>query len=348
MVIERRRMDGLAFVRFFAFLEVFTCHVLWGGGAFGVSIFFIMSGFLSVYGHLNDEASTVSPLREGARNVWKKLLRLLPLYYIMDLIFIKADLARGTNPRLLQQVLAHLFLVQTWSPDVEIYFSLNGLGWFLSSIALSWFLFPVILRALRRLRGRFTHLILIAVILIVEVAAVRVLCFIDRRRIYLYYLTYICPVFRLGDFLVGCLLAMEFLHNKDHAAEYPLLFSVLETLAAVGAVGLIWISNHRHINHVWAFNLMWVFPAMVMVYLFAMGQGWISRMSRKGIIRVITQFSGYAYLIHHYIINKIWGTGMTTNKYIVAVLAFGISIVLSWIYDLVYRRLTEIIQKRKV
>lgn len=46
---KENRLYGLDFIRALAFVEVFSCHILWGSGVCGVSVFFVLSGFLSAY-----------------------------------------------------------------------------------------------------------------------------------------------------------------------------------------------------------------------------------------------------------------------------------------------------------
>ena len=84
-----RSLDGL---RFFAFLAVFVLHAYQGNkhlsrvvgyGGLGVSVFFVLSGFLIGGGLLEVRRVAQSPLRSSVRPFYiRRALRIFPLYYM--------------------------------------------------------------------------------------------------------------------------------------------------------------------------------------------------------------------------------------------------------------------------
>ena len=74
-------LDGL---RFFAFLAVFLYHTqYWATGSYGVTVFFVLSGFL-IGRILLKQKQTGVPLKERLRTFYiRRALRIFPLYYLV-------------------------------------------------------------------------------------------------------------------------------------------------------------------------------------------------------------------------------------------------------------------------
>jgi peptidoglycan/LPS O-acetylase OafA/YrhL len=103
---------------------------------------------------------------------------------------------------------AELLLVQAWSPDQAIYAGGNGVTWSLSVEMFCYLLFPAAIVLVRRLRGRG-----LAVAATVTVAAMLIppavisLAGLQVPASLYYWLFFICPAYRFGEFLLGMLLA---------------------------------------------------------------------------------------------------------------------------------------------
>lgn len=144
---NENRLYGLDFVRIIAFIEVFSCHILWGTGACGVSIFFILSGFLSIYKNRWGELQNCShpTVKECILYVRRKVAYLFPIHIAMMIYCAIAEFIQGTNTLSVYGcILLQGMLIQSWIPIRNIYFSLNGVSWYLSTLLFAYFCFPYI------------------------------------------------------------------------------------------------------------------------------------------------------------------------------------------------------------
>ena len=156
----KKRLTSLDAVRTFACLGVMAFHMhLCTFGHLGVSVFFVMSGFLSGYNHLESMDTGHITLGGSARFAYRKIIKLYPLYLIMLVIPAAGELYGVVNgmaslPTMLGKLAANVLLVQAWIPLNEYYFSYNGPAWYLSSAAFAYFMLPLVLRGVKRCRAR--------------------------------------------------------------------------------------------------------------------------------------------------------------------------------------------------
>lgn len=150
--IVRRRptLDALTALRFVAALWVLLFHVvghpptnpvyrLISRGYVGVSLFFVLSGFILTYRYLDVDAQQ---LRGTVRAfVWARVARIYPVYLLALVIALPSYLWSVPASDRLALVLTPA-LVQAWVPHVACQW--NCPGWSLSAEAFFYALFPVV------------------------------------------------------------------------------------------------------------------------------------------------------------------------------------------------------------
>lgn len=138
-----RWIGALQGLRAIAFLAIFLSHSGIGPfgcfGAWGVSLFLMMSGFLMSYRYLQKSNTPTF----GFSFVWSKLKKLYPLHIIMmiaKLPFAFVYLFRGwiSLALLLVAICLNVTLLQIWIPNESLYTLLNGPSWFMCVIALAY------------------------------------------------------------------------------------------------------------------------------------------------------------------------------------------------------------------
>jgi len=202
------RLDALTSLRSFAALAVFGRHLLvraehpaWldhvlGQGSTGVSLFFLLSGFL---------LTTATSERNGPRPFYRRrFARIYPAYLVAGIVCTVAAVALAQTawpPP--QAVPAALLLVQAWIPEREIYWGVLDVAWSLS--AEIYLMFPLVIGRLRALELRARRLLLAA--LVAGVFALGAL--LGDRSDLGFWFVYIFPPTRFAEFVVGILLALE-------------------------------------------------------------------------------------------------------------------------------------------
>jgi peptidoglycan/LPS O-acetylase OafA/YrhL len=228
-----RSLTGL---RFFASVAVVLCHV---GGSFvfvdhivvadgysyiGVTFFFLLSGFVLTW----------SCTGQAARRFWwLRFARVWPLACLL-MLFAFTVIAREEHLPGPTGHLAELALLQAWSPDQSVYFGGNGVEWSLSVELFFYALFPFAAAGLARLRARglaTTALLTLAVLALAPLVATD--CGISASLYY--WLFFVFPPYRFGEFLLGMVLARAVLLGLR--APWP---GTTAVLGATGTVAVMW------------------------------------------------------------------------------------------------------------
>lgn len=145
---KARQLDSLTGLRFVAAFSVFAHHMAnkFGCpqfrvalGALGVSFFFVLSGFILTYvynGRL-DKSSV-------KRFYFTRWARIWPLHFVTLLItlFYTGKWFAGFEPSVL---FCNATLIQSWIPDRDYIFSMNGVAWSISTEMFFYFMFPILL-----------------------------------------------------------------------------------------------------------------------------------------------------------------------------------------------------------
>jgi peptidoglycan/LPS O-acetylase OafA/YrhL len=229
------RLGTLTGLRFFGALAVVLCHlgaqftnaasltVLTGYGYLGVSFFFMLSGFVLTW-----SANGVPAPRQF---LWARFARVWPLQFLLTLVAFTVLAAQEQLPGTLGHV-AEALLLQAWSPQQGVYFGGNGVSWSLSCEMFFYLLFPFVIGPLRRLRRRGLAITASVTLAIMAVAPLLASA-IGTSESLSYWLFYIFPPYRFGEFLLGMVLARA-VHLGFRVAR-----PVLAALGAALGVGIV-------------------------------------------------------------------------------------------------------------
>ncbi|MET7433369.1 acyltransferase [Streptomyces flaveolus] len=157
------RLPSLTGMRFIAALLVFAFHTTWqtsfvagGGGRFlgdvfanagfyGVSFFFVLSGFVLTW--------SARP-QDTAPGFWRRrMVKIYPNHLVTFAAAAVLMLIAG-EVFTTQGTLANLFLVQAWIPRIQVPNTMNAVSWSLSCELFFYLSFPLLLRLLNRLPVR--------------------------------------------------------------------------------------------------------------------------------------------------------------------------------------------------
>ena len=323
------RIKTLEGLRAVAFLGVVFCHTNLAQGYFnlvghwGVSVFFVLSGFVALYSQIDKKDFTPS-ISYNFSYLIKRMKKLYPLHILTTLAYIPFEFI-GESKSPLSTVLIRLGLnvafLQEWLPLNKR--SYNGVSWFLCTSALFYFIFPYLLKHIQKGYSVKKALRAIAVCILIEVAIAAVSILFLPRPVYsidmfwtyntVLWFVYYFPLSRIFDCLIGCNLAYIFLCNKDRKISSStakesgaLIISIISTVIASMLTPITPIEAEvPAVNYTigWSYALLFLPSAISMVYLFAYGQGKISQFFTHNIFMYAAKISPYGFLIHYVVFN---------------------------------------------
>ena len=200
----------LTSLRFILILVIFFHHALPnypGGGDMGVACFFVLSGFCYALGYGRKVKAADFDYRGFIKS---RLAKFYPLHWITLLIAIPISLHLGLGWKNGAVLGINALLLQSWFPLSSVYYSFNGVSWFLSDMVFLVAVFPFLYRMLDSRKGRWILLLPASVVYCI-------LCIwtpAELRNTVLY----VNPVVRLCDFTVGILAGMWYLRLKENVS----------------------------------------------------------------------------------------------------------------------------------
>lgn len=140
----------LTSLRFILILVIFFHHALPsypGGGDMGVACFFVLSGFCYALGYGRKVKAADFDYRVFLKS---RLAKFYPLHWITMLIAIPVSLDAGQGWKNGAILGVNALLMQSWFPLSSVYYSFNGVSWFLSDMLFLVAVFPFLSRVLDR------------------------------------------------------------------------------------------------------------------------------------------------------------------------------------------------------
>jgi peptidoglycan/LPS O-acetylase OafA/YrhL len=209
-------------------------------GFLGVSLFFILSGFIIFYQYGDD-------LRSGAalrRYALARFARIYPVYLLALLISLPMAFA-AADGLTMPAAGAVLALVQSWTPPTSGFgYSWLTQAWTLSVEAFFYLTAPLLFLALKDVSPRLTNALLVALGFLICLLAVPVihpaadyLAFDWMRRVPI-------PFFRLIEFSFGACLCKAFVADYAWVRKVTSTWPTVANLAAI--VGIVCLTRNPH------------------------------------------------------------------------------------------------------
>lgn len=311
MVGKRPHLRALTSLRWFAALAVVlhhldylnrnsafeTLYIRWFAEGFaGVSLFFILSGFVLAYNY-SSQFSTLDR-KVIASFLAARFSRIWPLHvlaFLLTLLLPWRPAGSSLGERAMISAV-NISLLHAWVPVDTYFFSVNSVSW---SLSVEWFFylsFPLLMCAMHRTgmvdRPRVVPMVVGAWLLLFTNALLFGNGPMGRWAIY------ICPLPRLLEFMSGMVLGLAFV-RRSHGGpqnERHLRATLLESAAVVGLIAAIVVAPMVPT----AIRLgAYYMPIMtVIVLLVAREQGAISASIRSPLFVYLGEISFGLYLFH--------------------------------------------------
>lgn len=328
-----------------AFAAIFLCHAGIGNfgclGAWGVSVFLVLSGFLMTVNYWNREihGSNISFAR-------RKISKLLPLHLAalsaMALIRVYSVVIGFEEPqKLIIDVFLHCALVQIWIPLSKWYSTLNGPSWYLCVCAFAYALFPPALRYIKKSSKEKLCWILLGLLLIEVSFSCIAYCFgsVDREQfLSAQWLTYYFPISRLTDFLIGCCLGGVY-QTQTTLRLKPKSYVLSEISALILLAVSFWIyANQIGVlgSEYVRYTLLFIPTTISLIWLLAANKGFLSSILSNRFLIKIGNYSAYGFLIHFPVIKysqRIADHLDISNQFLTTAVSIIGTIICIWIWN---------------
>lgn len=227
-------------------------------GAFGVSIFIMMSGYLLMKRYPNTKLITKKDF------LIKKLKKFYPLHLLtlfLSLPLCYKSLIGAGSWKQWGILASNVLLLQAWVPRNYVYFSFNAVSWYLSITVFFALVSPYIVKLVQTLQKRIVFAVVLTVILEF------IWCTLTCGMTYAHWLIYVFPIARCLDFFIGaaCVLIQEKSSCQNDMKKCTVFF--LSSVFILCILSVISIDTQSEYFSV----CFWTVPVILLLLSVAMG-----------------------------------------------------------------------------
>lgn len=342
MEIRSKRIESLQGLRAIAFLAIFISHsrIFNCGylGAWGVSIFFVLSGFLMTYNYMpRQDYKYPSPIVFG----WQKIKKLYPLHIVTMILCLIYSILNGEGLQLFLITVLHVLLLQIWIPNSLYYETLNGVSWYLCVCLFTYICFPLIVKVLKKIQNKKCLFVcLFGVELCISAFAYYFGASLKSEPFSMQWITYYFPVSRLVDFTIGCCLGAIYIESSKNS------INITDILAQVVVPLILLISFYCYrtgktvLGQEYAkYSLLFVPTSCLIIWKVAKEKTFCNKVLSNRLLHILGDLSPYAFLIHTVIIKYLFAANhIVLNNKVNAVWIALVSFVLTVIGSKVWIR----------
>lgn len=299
------KIAQLTSLRFFAALGVFLTHYnqlylsstnpvimslrkFFFEGYVWVGFFFILSGFIISY----SQDKKNHPDSAG-HFLLKRFARLYPVQILMLVFFL--IYFHGTWVADQQKsILYSVFLIQSWMPDVHVFWGYNAVSW---SISTEVFFYIAFIPAVRL---KTAHLAILFSSLIALLIVSHLYNFKSNDNLVWFY--YINPVSRFVDFAAGMLAYRIFDHIKNNKSIHELNWTALELSSIALMLLFMGVAVSTQFTKSFRYDIYYIIPMSLIIFVFALGKGIVSRSLSGRFFVMLGEVSFCMYMMHQTII----------------------------------------------
>lgn len=301
-------LKSLTSLRFFFAFAVFLSHLtyvitklhwynwlknnVFFEGYLGVGFFFILSGFVLA---LNYERKIIdNPDFNKKKFYIARVARIYPLHVLTFLVMLPFVIINVWKGYIHWDIpILNLFLLQSYIPIKDYYFSINNVSWSISTEFFFYIMFPFFVIWLHKFpKLKYLLLLIIPVIFITE-PYFRSDIALEKG------IFYINPLVRSFDFILGIITFQIYDKIKGYKIDY-----LKGSLFEIGSILLLGIFFYFHLDILRAFRYgiyYWI-PMVAIVLIFALQKGFISKILQHKVFVYLGEISFSFYMIHMIII----------------------------------------------
>lgn len=301
-------LNSLTSLRFFFAFVVFLSHLtfvktdlawynylknnVFFEGYLGVGFFFILSGFVIA---LNYEKKVIdNPNFDKKKFYIARIARIYPLHVLTFCVMLPFVIINVWQGYFHWDIAgANLFLLQSYIPVKDFYFSINNVSWSISTELFFYLMFPFYVIWLHKFPKLKYILLLIIPIIIFAEPYFRTNMKLEKA------IFYINPIVRSFDFILGIITCQIYKKIKDT----PINFSrgTLIEIAAITVLA-IFFYFHNDVARAFRYGIYYWIPMVGIVLIFALQKGFFSKILQHKILVYLGEISFAFYMIHMIVI----------------------------------------------
>ncbi len=265
-------------------------------GFIGVGFFFILSGFVLCYSYENKILTKTISKKDFYIS---RIARIYPMHLLTLLIVIIKNyvIFSPESPFNIGSFFLNLFLLQSFVPIYDVYFSFNSVSWSLSDEMFFYCLFPLIIPLLAKLRYKLKTLSIIIMAGIVIIVNL-VLHTPDEK----FAILYICPIFRIFDFILGIYICQLWNYLRNNPIS-KINFNYAEVFSVILMFAFIYLSKYVPLS--FRYSVYYWIPIFILLVTFAFQKGYISKLLSNKLLVLLGEASFCFYLIHQMIVQSL-------------------------------------------
>lgn len=239
-------------------------------GAFGVSVFICLSGFLCVYNYVENT-------RYDLRWFLRKFAKVYPLYLIITIItaqYFNASIVYGVDDKTNCMALwANIFMIQTYTNNIVFWGPFSQVGWYIPFFALAVLVTPLFMKIWKIINTKQTIIILIFII-IFEFGV----CKLGMDNFLVdYWLIYLFPPFRLIEFFAGGCVGCLFRDGKKISSKNHPLINQLVLIADVCFIIYLLKIVMEKGELLFVYSAIWLMPVWILILTVSYCQGKVEK-----------------------------------------------------------------------
>lgn len=321
-------IKSLQGLRVLAMLIIFLYHAdFFPFGHFTVTFFFILSGFVMYYNYGDTEKSGL--LKGSVIYAINRMRKLYSVYILTFCVgaYIHFDVLKKL-PHLILLILSltNIFLLQSFIPNSEFYFSFNGVSWYLSCLFICYLCFNWFKLALNKINNKLIYSLII--IWLFQFVVTYIFKGLDYEKTQ--WLFYINPFFRSLNFLMGMILAKLFKQSKSRL-QYGNINTTRYEFGII-AIFLIIYPLSIFIPRAFIWSVYYSPFLILLIFIFSFERGYVSKLLSKKIFLNLANISFEFYMVHQLVL--IWiGGKLKSNKIYIIIVSLILSLVFAKILN---------------
>lgn len=288
---------------------------------------------MSHSGNRKDDEKLGSKLKRICRNhKWMLLLNA----FLHTIIFLRCF--KRTS---LSVYIVDVFCLNAWFPTGNIYFSLNGVSWYVSTAIFNWTMYALLKNRIRSIRKpEMNAVILFVCLYIISLVGENVFEYDYNSSINMgQWVMYINPGYNFVVFLMGCILGLTLLRNERlrNISEKFANLLFITVICVIIITDLIYYKQVGPGSSQWLrYSIIFIPETILLVYLTVINRGWISKVLSSKFLKICGKYSSWMYLIHFPILRLLMsfsGSLLLGSRYTIASLALILTLGSSIAFD---------------